>query len=93
MTALAFFAETPFVHVVVRMAFDAGDRCAVECQRRVALSATDDPMQAQQRVFRQVVIEHDVRAPCLLTMACVASVLELAAVRVFAAVAARAVLG
>ena len=30
--ALAFLAEAAFVHVVVRMAIDARDGCATECQ-------------------------------------------------------------
>lgn len=92
-TGLAFLAESAFVHVVVRMAVDARARRPFEGQRRVALRTADDPMQPQQRKTGQIVIENDVGPPSLLAMAGFASALELAAVRVFAAVAAGAVLG
>ena len=45
MAGLAFLAETALVHVIVRMAVDAGQRRLVEGQRRVALRAAHHPMQ------------------------------------------------
>jgi len=59
----------------------------------VALRAAHDLMQAHQRKLGEVVIEHDAGAPFHLAMTCFAPTLELAGVRVFALVAARAVLG
>src|ERR1700692_4345733 len=93
MAALAFLAEAPLVHVVVRMAIDARRRRPVEGQGRVTLRAADDPMQSEQREIGQVMLEHDVGAPSLLSMAGFAAALEFAGMRVFAAVAARAGFG
>ena len=93
MAAFAFLAESALVNVIARMAIDARGRRPVEGQRRVALSAADDPMQSQQREFRQVVIENDIASPGSLAMTCFAAALEPAAVRILTAMAARAVLG
>src|SRR5450631_1581558 len=93
MAALAFLAEPAFVHVVARMAVDASRRCLTEGHGRVALRAADHPVQTQQREFAQVMIEHDAGPPRILSMTGFAAALELAAVRVFAAMAAQAVLG
>ena len=45
--ALALLAEAALVDVIVRMAFVARRRRFIECERRVALSAADDPVQPQ----------------------------------------------
>ena len=93
MAALAFLAEAALVHVIVRVAVDAGQGRIIEGQRRMALCAAHHPMQPEQREIGQVVVEHDVGAPGLLAVAGFASALELAAVRILAAMAARTVLG
>src|ERR1700722_7869720 len=92
MAGLAFLAEPAFVHVIVAVAVDARKRRLVERQRRMALRAAHHPMQPEQREIGEVVIKYDVGAPGFLAVAGFATALELAAVRVFAAVAARAVL-
>ncbi len=56
-------AQSPLVDVIMRMAVHAHERCAIECQRRVALGATDYAMQTHQGIFRQVMIEDDVGSP------------------------------
>jgi len=91
--ALALLAEAALVHVIVRVALVALPRRLVERERRVALRAADHAMQCQQRKVREVMIEHDVGPPGLLAMASFAAILELAGMRVFALVAAGAVLG
>ena len=65
----------------------------VERKCCVALRAAHDLMQPHQRKLGEVVIEHDVGTPFHLAVACFAPALELAGVRVFALVAAHAVLG
>ena len=47
MATLAFLAEAALVHVIVRVALVACRRRPAERQRRVALSAADDPVQPQ----------------------------------------------
>ena len=93
MAAIAFLAEPPLVHVIVRVAIDAGQRCPVEGQRCVTLRTGRDPVQPQKRKIGQVVVECQIGAPCPLAMAGLASGLELAAVRVCAAMATGAVPG
>lgn len=76
MTTLAFLAEAALVHVVVRMAIDARARRPAERECCVALRAAHDPMQPQQREIGQIVVEYDVGAPRLLTVARFAAALE-----------------
>src|SRR5216684_3893908 len=93
MAALAFLAEAALVHVIVRMALHAYRRRPAVGQRRVALRAADDAVQSEQREFRQVMIECHVGPPRNLAMTGFAPAVDLAAMRVFAAMAAHAVLG
>src|ERR1700686_1932107 len=88
MTALAFLAEAAFVHIVMRVALDAGQGRTTEGQRRMALCAAHHSMQPDQWEIGQVVIEYDVGAPGLLAVTGFATTLELAAVRILAAMAA-----
>src|ERR1700722_16408678 len=92
MTGLALLAEAALVHIIMRVAVDARQRRLVEGERCMALRAAHHPMQPEQWEIGEVVIEYDVGAPGLLAVAGFAAFLELAAVRVLAAVAARAVL-
>ena len=93
MAALAFLAEPALVHIIVHMAVDAGGFRLRESQRRMALRAAHDPVQAQQRKCAQVMIEDELGPPGILAVTGFAAALELAAVRILAAVAAGAVLG
>src|SRR6202049_926893 len=91
MAALALLAEASLVHVIVRMALDAGRGRPAEGQSRVALRTADDAVQTQQRILGQVMIECDLGRPLVLAVTMVAPALQLAAVRVFAAMATGAV--
>lgn len=93
MTRLALVAKASFVNVLMRVAIAAGRGCTAEGQRGVALRTAHHPMQAEQRKFGQVMIESKAGAPILLAVALVAGILELAAVRILAAMASGAVLG
>src|ERR1700676_4926774 len=93
MTAVALLAEPAFVHVITRMAVDACRRRPIEGLRGMALRAADEAVQAEQGEIAQVMIERDIGAPSFLAMARFAPTAKLAAVRVFAAMAAGAVLG
>src|ERR1700722_12799279 len=90
---LAFLAEAALVHVILRVAIDAYGRRPAVGQRRVALRRAHDSMQSEQGKLPQVMIEYDVGAPGILPVTRFASALDLAAVRVFAAMAARTILG
>jgi hypothetical protein len=89
---LALLAEATLVNVIVRVAVDARQGRAVEPHCRMALRATDDAMQTQQREFCQIMIEDDVLRPRALAVACCTSAFELSAMRVVTAMAARAIL-
>src|ERR1700726_2704524 len=69
MAAFAFLAETALVHVIMRMTIVALHRGPIEGQRRVALRTAHHSVQPEQREIGEVVIEDDVGAPLLLTMA------------------------
>ena len=47
MTGFAFLAEAAVVDIIARMAFRAGLRRLIESQRRMALRAADDSVQAE----------------------------------------------
>ena len=47
MTALAFLAESTFMHVIVRMAVDACRRRPGEGERGMTLRAADDAVQSE----------------------------------------------
>ena len=83
--ALALLAEAAMMHVLVSVTADAGRRRIPEGQRRVTLRAAHDPVQPEQWITRQIVIEKDVAAPALLAVAAVTAPLEPAAVRIFRA--------
>jgi hypothetical protein len=93
MTGFTFAAETSFVKVFMRMALAAGRGRAVEGQRCMALGAAHDSMQTKQRKAGQVMIEHEAGAPILLAVALIAGFLQLAAMRILAAMTAGAILG
>src|SRR5271157_2776191 len=93
MAAFAFLAQPTFVHVIVRMAVDAGGLRLRESQRRMALRAADHPVQSQQRKIAHVMVEYELGPPGVLAVTGFAAALELAAVRILATVAAHAVLG
>ena len=92
MTGVALLAQAALVNVIVRMALDALQWGLIEGQCGVALRAADDTMQPEQWESGQVVVEHDVGGPGVLSMAGFAAALELAAMRVLAAMASSAVL-
>lgn len=92
MAGVALLAQSALVNVIVRMALDTFQGRLVEGQCRVALRTADDTMQSQQRVLRQVVVEHNVGRPGALSVAGFAAAGELSAMRVLAAMAARTVL-
>ena len=93
MTVIALLAQAALVNVILRMALDALQWGLVEGQCRVALRTADDAMHPEQWESGQIVVEHDVGGPGALSMAGFAAALELAAVRVLAAMASSAVLG
>ena len=93
MTVVALLAQAALVYVILRMALNALQWGLVEGQCRVALRAADDAMHPEQWKSGQVVVEHDVGGPGVLSMAGFAVALELAAVRVLAAMTSSAVLG
>lgn len=93
MAGLAFSTQSSLVDVIVGVALDAAFRRMIEGEGRVALRATHHAMQTQQRILGQVMIEYDIGAPGLLTMAGIAAGFELAAMRVIAAMTTGAVLG
>lgn len=60
MARAAIFAESPRVHVVLRMAATAILGRVLETLGRVALSAGDDRMKSHQRVSRGVMVERHI---------------------------------
>ena len=93
MAALAFLAQAILVHVILGVTVDTPALGIGECQRPVALCAAHHPMQTNQRETGQIVIEQHACTEGGLAVAVLAAPLELAAMRVLAAMAARAVLG
>jgi len=93
MTGVALLAQAALVNVILRMALDALQWGLIEGQGGVALRAADDAMHPEQWESGQIVVEHNVGGPGVLSMAGFAAALELAAVRVLAAMASSAVLG
>ena len=93
MAGLALIAEASVVNVFVRMTPAAGRGRAVEGQRCMALGAAHDSMQTEQRKIGQVMIEHQAGAPILLAVALIAGILQLATMRILAAMAAGAIFG
>lgn len=91
--AVALLAERTFMHILARMASDAGGRRSTERLSCMALSAADQTMQPDQRIRRQIVIERDLGMPGVLAMAFCAAAGDLAGMRVFAAMAPLTVLG
>ena len=92
-TALAFLAETALVHVFMRMAIDTRRRRVTVRLCRVALRTADHAVQADERVPGDVVIEDEVRMPGFLPVAGIAAAVQLAAMRILAAMTADAILG
>lgn len=92
MTGLAFFSEAALVHIIVRMTVVARGACVLEIQGAVALRTTREAMQAKQGEFAEVVIEFQPGAPCLLRVALVAGLAELASMRILGAMTIDALL-
>lgn len=85
MTGLALFAQTAFVHILVRVTVVAAGTRVFEAQSGMALRTAHDPMQPKQWKFAQVVIELEPAPPRLLSMAPIARFAELAAMRILGA--------
>lgn len=92
MAGVALLAQTALMYIVLGVAAAAGGLRIAERLRRMALHAAHDAVQTEQRVLRQVVIEADVGAPGILAVACGTLSGHLAAVGIFAAMAALAIL-
>lgn len=92
MARLALLAQAALVNVVLRVTLHTFQGRFVERQCRMALRATDDAMQTEQRIFGQIVIEDDAGGPGALAVAGFTTARELPAMRVVTAMAARAVL-
>ena len=82
MAGVALLAQPTLVHILLRVTIIAFARATVESLRAMALRATDHHMQAQQREFRQVMIEADFALPMILAVATVATGAELGTVRI-----------
>ena len=89
---VAFVPESTLVNVIVGMAIGTLRGCLVESQRGVTLRATDEPVQPQQRVFRQVMIEGDAGSPSALGVTGFATARELASMGIVSPMASRTVL-
>ena len=92
-TALALFAESALVDIVMGMAVDAVRRRLRERERGMALRTARHAVQSEQREMREVMVEDDVAGPGFLAMAAIAAAREPAAVRILAAMTADAVEG
>lgn len=90
-TALTLLAQASFVHIIMAVAGDAGARRVGVGERGVALRAADQAVHPEQRIVAQIVIKDHLAAPGILPVTVFAAAGELAAVRVFTPVTARAV--
>ena len=93
MTVLAILTQPSFVYIIVRMTVDASLGRRGKSFGGVTLSAAHNSVQTQYGKLTEVVVERQVASPGSLSVAGLASAFELAAMRIFAAMASHAVRG